>query len=137
MSDAALELRIYAESLINAEMTRNASLKSISTAIFVVIEKMGPNFAALMGTIGFRALLSRALVLANADVAWLSGLHVGNDGFFEGLTELQAEASPEEIYDGGIVLLVRLLGLLVALIGKDLTLQLLGNFHDIEISQED
>ena len=136
MSDAALELRIYAESLINAEMTRNASLKSISTAIFVVIEKMTPNFAALMGTIGFRALLSRALVLANVDVSWLGELHVGNDGFFEGLTELQSQVSPEEIYDGGIVLLVRLLGLLVALIGKDLTLQLLSHFNDIEISQE-
>ena len=136
MSGAALRLRIYAESVVNVEMKRNASFKSSPTAIFEVIEKLTPHFAALMGIIGFRALLSRALVLANADVSWLRELHVGKDGLFEGLTELQAQANPEEIYDGGIVLLVRILGLLVALIGEDLTLRLLSNFNDVEISQE-
>ena len=137
MSSAASTLRIYAESIINAEMNRNAYFKSNPTAIFVVIEKLSPHFAALMGIIGFRALLSRALVLAKAEVAWLRELHVGEDGLFEGLTGLQAQVNPEEIYDGGIVLLVRILGLLVALIGEDLALRLLSNFNDIEIGQKD
>ena len=89
-----------------------------------------------MGAAGFRALLSRALVLANAEVRWLRELHVREDGSFEGLNELEAQATPEEIADGGIVLLARLLGLLVTFIGEDLTLQLLSNVNDLELGQE-
>jgi len=101
------------------------------------MEKLSPHLGALMGAAGFRALLSRALVLANAEVAWLRELHVREDGSFEGLNELQAQANPKEIADGGIILLARLLGLLVILIGDDLTMRLLSNIDDLQLSQED
>ncbi|MBR7621462.1 hypothetical protein JKL49_18870 [Phenylobacterium sp. 20VBR1] len=117
-------------------MSQNASSKSNPTAAFVVIEKLGPQFGALMGAAGFRALLSRALVLATAEVAWLSDLKVKVDGLIEGLNELKAQANPEEIADGGIVLLARLLGLLVTLIGEDLTLHLLDNGNDLQLAPE-
>ena len=137
MSRATPKLRIYAERLIANEMSRNASSKSTPTAAFVVMETLGPHFGALMGTAGFRALLSRSLMLANAEVTWLRDLRVREDGSFEGLDELEAQAKPEEIAAGGIVLLARLLGLLVTFIGEDLTLRLLSNVNDLELGQED
>ena len=137
MNRVTPKLRNYAERLIAYEMRRNAASKSKPTAGFVVIETLKPLFCALMGAAGFRALLSRALVLANAEVAWLGELHVREDGSFEGLNELEAQANSEEIVEGGIVLLARLLGLLVTLIGEDLTLQLLGNGNDLQLAPED
>jgi len=135
MNRATPKLRIYAERLIAYEMSRNTS--SNSTAAFVVIEKLSPHFGALMGAAGFRALISRALVLAYPEVAWLRDLRVREDGTFEGLDELEAQANPEEISNGGVVLLDRLLGLLVTFIGEDLTLQLLSNINDLELGPED
>ena len=136
MNRATPKLRIYAERLIAYEMSRNASSKSKTTAAFVVIETLSPHFGALMGAAGFRALISRALALADAEVAWLRELHVREDGSFEGLNELEAQASPEEISNAGIVLLARLLGLLVTFIGEDLTLQLLSNINDLQLAPE-
>ena len=137
MNRATPKLRIYAERLIASEMSRNASSKSKPTAAFVVIETLSPHFGALMGAAGFRALISRALVLATADVACLSELHVKADGSFVGLNEFEAQANPEEIASGGLALLTRLLGLLVILIGENLTLQLLSNVNSFQLVPED
>ena len=124
MNRATPKLRIYAERLIADEMSRNESSKSNPTVAFVVIEKLSPQFGALMGAAGFRALLSRSLVLANAEVAWLRELHVKADGSLGGLDELGAQVGPEKNAEGSVVLLAQLLGLLVAFIGGSLTLQL-------------
>ena len=130
------KLRIYAERLVAYETGRTASSRSNPTAAFVVLETLSPHFGALMGAAGFRALLSRALLLANAEVAWLRVLHVRDDGSFEGLDKLEAQANREEIAAGGIVLLAQLLGLLTTLIGEELTLRLLSNVNGFELSQE-
>ena len=89
-----------------------------------------------MGAAGFRALISRALALASAEITWLSELRVNADGSFEGLNELEAQANPEEISNAGIVLLARLIGLLVTFIGDELTLQLLNNVNDLQLDPE-
>ncbi|WP_425989196.1 hypothetical protein [Brevundimonas sp. TWP2-3-2] len=136
MNRTTPKLRIYAERLIVGEMSRNASAESQPTAAFAVIEKLSPHFGALMGAGGFRALLSRALALAGAEVAWLGEIQVKADGSFDGLNELEAQAAPEEISDAGIILLARFLGLLVALIGDELTLQLLSNINDLQLIPE-
>ena len=136
MSQATQKLRIYAERLVAYEMSRTASSELYPTAAFVVLETLSPHFGALMGAAGFRALLSRALLLAKAEVAWLRELHVREDGFFDGLDKLEAQANPEEIAAGGIVLLARLLGLLATLIGEELTLRLLSNVNGFELGQE-
>ena len=137
MNRATPKLRIYAERLIADEMSLNVSSKPNPTASFVVIEKLSLQLGALMGAAGFRALLSRALVLANAEVAWLGELRVREEGSFEGLSELEAQANPEEIAAGGIFLLSRLLGLLVTLIGEELMLRLVSNVNDLELGPED
>ena len=136
MNGATPKLRIYAERLVAYEMSRTASSKPDPATAFVVIETLGPHFGALMGAAGFRALISRSLVLSNVEVACLRDLRVGEDGSFEGLKELEARADREEIAAGGIVLLVRLLGLLATLIGEEMTLRLLSNVNGFELIQE-
>ena len=137
MNRATPKLRTYADRLVADEMSRNASSTSKTPTAFVVIETLRQQFGALMGVAGFRALLSRTLLLATAEVSWLRGLNVSEEGSIQGLSELEAQANPEEIADGGIILLSRLLGLLMTLIGEDLTLVLLSNANDLKLSQED
>ena len=136
MNRVTPKLRSYAESLVAYETTRSGSSQSTPAAAFAVIEKLSPHFGPLMGAAGFRALIARALVLANAEVAWLRDLRVAEDGSFEGLNKLEARLNPEEIATAGIVLLARLLGVLVTLIGENLTLQLLRNINNVELGLE-
>ena len=117
-------MRDFAERLIAYETRENKSSETKTPAACLVGEKLRPHLATLMGNVGFRALLSRALALANAEVPWLRAVHVKADGTFEGLDELGTQVDPDEIFEGCVVLLAQLLGLLVAFIGEDLTLRL-------------
>lgn len=117
-------MREFAERLIAFETTVNNSSKTKTPAAFLVDEKLRPHLTTVMGNVGFRALLSRSLALANAEVPWLRAVHVKADGALEGLDELEAQVKPEEFAEGKIVLLAQLLGLLVAFIGENLTLWL-------------
>ena len=124
MSRATPEMRVFAGRLIAYETRGNKSSETKTPAACLVGEKLRPHLAALMGNVGFRALLSRALALANAEVPWLRAVHVNTDGSFQGLDELGAQVGPDEIFEGRVVLLAQLLGLLVAFIGELLTLRL-------------
>jgi hypothetical protein len=143
MSRATPKMRAFAERLIAHETRANNSSDTETPATFLVVEKLRPNLATLMGNFGFRALLSRALVLTNAEVAWLRAVHVKADGSFEGLDELEAQVDPEEIAEGRVVLLAQLLGLLVAFIGEALTLRLARDvwpklsLDDLELGTKD
>jgi hypothetical protein len=124
MSRATPKIRDFAERLIIYETRGNKSFETKTTAVFHVGEKLRPHLATLMGNLGFRALLSRALALANAEVPWLCAVRVKADGSLEGLDEVEAHVDPEEVFEGRVVLLAQLLGLLVAFIGENLTLRL-------------
>lgn len=87
-------------------------------------EKLRPHLVALMGIIGYRALLARALALANADFPWMREVQVNSDSTCEGFEGLEARVKPDEFSEGSIVLLSHLLGLLVTFIGEELTLRL-------------
>jgi hypothetical protein len=117
-------MRDLAERLIAYETRENKSSETKTPAACLVGAKLRPHLAPLMGNVGFRALLSRALALANAEVPWLRAVHIKADGSFEGLDELGAQVDPDEIFKGRVVLLAQLLGLLAAFIGEDLTLRL-------------
>lgn len=117
-------MRDFAERLIAHEMRGNKSSATKPPAAFVVVEKLRPHLANLMGNAGFCALLSRSLALANAEVPWLRAVHVKSDGFVEGLDESEAQVDRDEFLEGRVVVLAILLGLLVAFIGEKLTLQL-------------
>ena len=78
-----------------------------------------------MGNVGFSALQSRALALANGQFPWLGEVRIKADGGFEGLDAVDAQVGPEEFLEGCVILFAQLLGLLVTFIGEELTLRLM------------
>jgi len=103
---------------------KKSSVKGFPPA-FLAVERLRPHLTTLMGNAGFRALLSRALTLASVKVRWLRQVDVKADGSMAGVGALE-QVAPGEITRGGVVLVVELLGLLVAFIGENLTLQMVG-----------
>ena len=124
MSKINPKLRNFAERLIAYETKQNRSSGTTIPAACLAGERLRPHLATLMGNMGWRALLSRALTLANADAPWLRAVHVNTDGTFEGFEELGAQIDANEFIEGCAVLLSHLLELLVTFIGEDLTLRL-------------
>jgi hypothetical protein len=120
MSRATPKMRNIARHLVACEMRRNKSSPTKPSATLLVIEKLRPHLTTLMGNAGFRALLSRAIVLAGAEVEGLLTLCVKTDGSLEGLEELEMKVGPKKV----LVLIADLLSLLVAFIGEKLTLQM-------------
>jgi hypothetical protein len=129
-------MRGFAKRLLEYETLRNESSEANTPAGFHVTDKLRAQLATLMGKVGFRALLSRALALANAEVSWLGAVNVNGDGALEGLEALHAQLDPAEFREGKVVLLAQLLGLLEAFIGPGLTSRLVGEIWP-EISFDD
>jgi hypothetical protein len=115
-------MRNFAERLIGEETRGNQTSGKNTPAIFLVCEKLRQHLATFMGKTGFRAVLSRALALANAEAPALRAVQVNAEGSLEGVTELD----PRKIAEVSVVLLAQLLGLLTAFIGVNLTLGLLS-----------
>ena len=130
MSRTTPQMRHFAKLLIvyerNGTYERNGA-KSAKTRIhdpFGDCEKLRPPLSTLMGNGGFQALLLHARTLAGAEVPWLRTVQLKADGTVEGLEELRTQLDPDELFEGRVVLLARMLGLLVAFIGEELTLGL-------------
>jgi hypothetical protein len=112
-------MREFAKRLIAHERAAKSGQAEL-TAALLVCNRLRPHLATLMGNIGFKALLSRALALAAAEIPSLLILHINADGSFE-----RAEgAGVDRTSEGGVVLVAQLLGLLATFIGEDLTLRL-------------
>lgn len=126
MSRATPQMRAFAEDLIACETGETRFAETKHPADFPVFEKLRSPLATLMGNGGFRALLSRALALARAEVPWLRAVHVKADGALAWVEELHPPLAPAEFLEGRVVLLAQLLGLLVAFIGPGLTARLIG-----------
>jgi hypothetical protein len=138
MNRATPKMRSFARRLIDFETKANKSAGIKTPAEFHVSDILRPHLATLMGNAGFRALLSRALALANAEVRWLRAVHIKGDGSLEGLAELHTQLQPAEFLEGKVVLLAQLLGLLVAFIGEDLTLRLVGEiWPKVQLNEPD
>jgi hypothetical protein len=102
---------------------RSESSDGAGQATFQVIDELRPQLVNLMGIGGFRGLLSRAIALSSEEVRWLRAVHVKADGSLTGFGE-HASLASGQFAEGKVVLLARLLGMLVALIGVGLTLRL-------------
>jgi hypothetical protein len=118
-------MRDFAKHIMACEAMGNKTSGSKAPADVRVCEKLRPHLATLMGNAGFRALLSRSLALASAEVPSLRAVQVNSDGCLEGLNQSEAQVDREETGESGVVLLAQLVGLLIEFIGEGLTLRLL------------
>ncbi len=135
MSNSATpKLKEFARRLLAHEAASRKPASAKDSAAFRVCEELRQPLGKLLGVGGFRALLSRALTVAGAEVAWLRALDIKADGCWEGLNELGAKLDSRAIANGEVVLVSQLLGLLVTFIGPALTLGLL---HDIWPKMDD
>lgn len=114
-------LKDFARRLLIHEAALGSHAQARGMAAFRVCEKLRQSLAKLMGIAGFRALLTRGLVLATAERPALAGLKIKPDGSLEGLAELETTLSVREIADCETVLVAHVLGLLVTFIGPTLT----------------
>ena len=139
---ATPEMQELAKRLIKLEVKANKSRETHISIPILVIEKLRPNLSNIMGNAGFRALLSRAIMLARTEFPWLRTVQVDTNGTLGGLDKLDANVSSEDFLDGSVGLLAQLLGLLVAFIGESLTLRMMdeiwpnASLTDLEFSRK-
>jgi hypothetical protein len=142
MNRATKEMRNFARRLTAYETLENRPSGTPKLPVFPVSEKLRPYLSTLMGTAGFRALLSRALALAAAEVPWLQAVQVKADGTLGGWEEAHGKIDSDEFYEGRVVLIAQLLGLMAAFIGEILTLRLVREvwpkipLNDLDFSKE-
>ena len=117
-------MRDFAQRLIACEARGNKSSGTRPPAAFPVFEKLRPQLATLMGTIGVYSLFLRALTLSRQELDSLRTVQVKADGSLERADEPEVQSDPEDLAEGSVVLLAQVLGLLVAFIGENLTLRL-------------
>ena len=125
MSKAQPQMRFLARCLLAGEAARNRTAAQTAPAIFSVFEKLRPRLTTLMGDTGFCALLARALAAAVEEVPSLGALQVNEAGDLQVPAGSDVQVTLDNRGEGSIVLLARLLTLLTALVGEDLTLRLL------------
>ncbi len=111
-------LRHIAELLLRYEAVAGNS--GSGTAAFRVTEKLRHHLTSLLGAIGFRELLGRAVLLAKAEVPELSPVQVKADGSLEGLSNKDGRRRDS----GEVTLIARLLGLLDTFVGQALMLRI-------------
>ena len=109
-----------ARRLIVLEAERVGPPATGGVAAVQACEKLQVPLARLVGTFGFRSLLSRALAMAKAEDPSLDAVQVRPDGSLEGWAGIWRAHDAE----AGAVVLAHLLGLLVTFIGERITLQL-------------
>lgn len=117
-------MRAFAERLIAHETRGNKSSGINGPAAYHVFGKLRPHLATLMGNLGFRGLITRALALACVEEPWLRVVRVKEDGTLEGFDGTKAPADAEKIAEGSEALTAQFFGLLVAFIGENLTQQM-------------
>jgi len=92
--------------------------------VFLVCEKLRPHLSGLMGKTGYRALLSRALVMARQKASLPGTMRVTAEGTLDGLDEPEMRVDANKLAVGSAILIALLLELLAAFIGENMTLQI-------------
>jgi hypothetical protein len=124
MSIASPEIQDLARQLLAFEAADKHSSDPRADVAVQVIQELRTHLIRLTGVDGFRALLSRALTLAKAEVSSLNMAQVRSDGSLEGFDGIEQSQEAGAAGQAGIVLLAHLLELLVTFIGAPLTLRL-------------
>jgi hypothetical protein len=140
MNRATLQMRTLAKKLVGLETPANMSAEANNSTAFRATDKVRTQLSLLMGPAGVEALLARALVLAAAEIPWLTTVRVVPSGELD-VTAAEATVNAAGPSEAEVVLLAQLLGLLAAFIGPALTLRLLSqiwrelSLHDADFSQ--
>jgi len=120
------ETRDLAQRLLSYEAKGGNASESVGSSTLRVYEKMRQSLGELAGTAGFQALAFRALTLARSEVPILRAVEVTADGSLNGMSAIEPPTNVERdrIHEGGVILISRLLGLLLILLGEALTMNL-------------
>jgi hypothetical protein len=102
-----------------------------SDAVVRVCDKLQIHLSSLVGVMGFRTLLQRALVLSRTEFGPLGNFTVAEDGALHGFDEFAGQLSARQIEQGGEALVGHLLMLLETFIGDALTRHLLEDIWPI------
>ena len=110
--------------VIAEELEPNQATDAEGRAALRVCEKLRHSLTNLIGAVGFRLLLARALSLAKDKAPWLGKLVLLGDGVLECPPEAEATLNQKEAREAATSLVAELLGLLTLFIGAALTQQL-------------
>lgn len=124
MSTTSPETQDLARRLLAFEASHDNSSAVGGEGAARVIEELRLRLIKLAGVEGFRALLSRALTRAKAEVPSLDMVQVGADGSLEGFEGIEQRQEAGTTGQAGMILVAHLLELLVTFIGEPLTLRL-------------
>ncbi|MEO5726667.1 MAG: hypothetical protein ABI134_17195 [Byssovorax sp.] len=91
-----------------------------------VFQGLHDHLAKLIGVVGFRTLLARALQLARADAPALAVVEVKPNGLIAGLSRALVGLRPAEALAAPVTLLAHFLALLSAFVGEDLTVHVVS-----------
>jgi|HubBroStandDraft_1064217.scaffolds.fasta_scaffold29591_2 hypothetical protein len=124
------KMRNLAGRLLAFESGADKNSEPRESATLLVYDKLRQGLSEFAGVAGFQSLASRALVLARTEAPSLSAVRVSADGALLGLGQGQGktehpEMDGDQAGEGGKILIARLLGLLLILLGESLTLSLL------------
>jgi hypothetical protein len=122
-----LEMRDLAQRLLACEAHSGGSSEPVGSATLRVYEKLRHSLCELAGVAGFQSLASRALTLASSEVPSLSAVRVAADGNLQGMIGIDPPINVEtdQVHEGGVILISRLLGLLLIFLGDPLTMNLI------------
>ena len=121
------EMRDLAQRLLTYEADGGDTSEPAGSATLSVYGKLRQRLVELAGTAGFQALASRALALAKSEDPSLGSVRVTADGNLEGMSAIEppTDVEKDQVHEGGIVLISRLLGLLLISLGEALTMNLI------------
>lgn len=118
-----------ARRILAVEAARATAIDTQVDAAVRVCEKLQVPLSRFTGPAGFSSLLSRALVLAKAEVPALQVVQIRPDGSLAGFDEIKPDPNAGEqdagaLEQGRVVLVAHLLGLLATFVGESLTQRL-------------
>ena len=127
-------MRDLAQRLLEYEAFAAEASEPLGSPVLRVYEKLRQSLGEFVGVAGFQSLAFRALTQAKSEAPGLWAVRLAVDGSLQGLGEFQpqqGEFEPQlgfgkdQVSEGGVVLIARLLGLLLIFLGEAITLSLL------------
>ena len=118
--------RDLARWLLDRETDEGSTADALGDGAERVCRKLGLRLDRLVTAEGYRALVARALYLAQSEHPFLATVRAGAtpDAYLVGLPELLEDVEPEVTVDALTAVIGGALGLLDTFIGEDLTLGL-------------